>query len=91
MPSQHQVMKNNQKLLKSLCKAAPQKKKKNKKINQLSWKGYSRTGSTTAPHKCPYPIYFNLGAAVCRLFVKNKQILSNFKWYAYMLLPGVNI
>lgn len=28
MPSQHQVMKNNQKLLKSLCKAAPQKKKK---------------------------------------------------------------
>ena len=30
MPSQHQVMKNNQKLLKSLCKAAPQKKKKKK-------------------------------------------------------------
>ena len=33
MPSQHQVMKSNQKLLKSLCKAAPKKKKK-KKINQ---------------------------------------------------------
>ena len=96
MPRQHQVMKSNQKLLKSLCKAAPtpssrKKKKKwikNQSINQLSWKGYSRTGSTTAPHRCPYPIYFNLGAAVCRLFVKNKQILSNLKWYAYMLLPG---